>query len=101
MGIQHLEAVRRLKEAGRRFKRTIHLTFVPDEEIGGHDGMAKFVHTQHFKVRGAVQLPVFFVLKLWYILRFDLSGIPDKKSRNFISVYSVSSSIRRLTYCRI
>jgi aminoacylase len=50
VGIQHLEAVRRLKEAGRRLKRTIHLTFVPDEEIGGHDGMAKFVHTQHFKV---------------------------------------------------
>jgi aminoacylase len=50
VGIQHLEAVRRLKESGRKLKRTIHLTFVPDEEIGGHDGMAKFVHTQHFKV---------------------------------------------------
>ena len=27
-------------------KRTIHLSYVPDEEIGGHDGMQKFVHTQ-------------------------------------------------------
>jgi aminoacylase len=50
VGIQHLEAVRRLRAAGRRFKRTIHLTFVPDEEIGGLDGMAMFFHTQHFKV---------------------------------------------------
>ena len=50
VGIQHLEAIRRLRAAGRRFKRTIHLTFVPDEEIGGLEGMAMFVHTQHFKV---------------------------------------------------
>lgn len=49
VGIQHLEAVRRLKEAGKKFPRTIHLTFVPDEEVGGHDGMQKFVHTPEFK----------------------------------------------------
>jgi aminoacylase len=36
-------------EAGVVFKRTIHLTFVPDEEIGGHDGMALFCTTQEFK----------------------------------------------------
>ena len=49
VGIQHIEAVRRLKEAGKRLKRTIHLTFVPDEEIGGYDGMKLFVHTKDFK----------------------------------------------------
>ena len=49
VGIQHIEAVRRMKEQGKRFKRTIHLTFVPDEEIGGHDGMQKFVQTPEFK----------------------------------------------------
>jgi len=49
VGIQHIEAVRRLKNAGKRFKRTIHLTFVPEEEVGGGDGMQKFVRTPEFK----------------------------------------------------
>ena len=34
VGIQHIEAVRRLKEQGKKFKRTIHLVFVPEEEVG-------------------------------------------------------------------
>jgi len=49
VGIQHLEAVRRLKSEGRTPKRSIHLTFVPEEEVGGHDGMQKWVHTDSFK----------------------------------------------------
>ena len=49
VGIQHLEAVRRLKNQGKRMKRTLHLTFVPDEEIGGVEGMALFVKTSLFK----------------------------------------------------
>ena len=38
--IQHIEAVGKMKSQGFRPLRTIHLTFVPDEEIGGMDGMA-------------------------------------------------------------
>ncbi|XP_012257792.1 aminoacylase-1 [Athalia rosae] len=49
VGIQYLEAIRRLKLNGQRFKRTIHLSFVPDEEIGGVLGMKEFVHTKDFK----------------------------------------------------
>jgi len=49
VGIQHLEAVRRLKSRGVQLKRSVHLTFVPDEEVGGHDGMGLFVHTDLFK----------------------------------------------------
>lgn len=49
VGIQYLEAIRRLQQDGVRLKRTLHISFVPDEEIGGHDGMAKFVHTEDFK----------------------------------------------------
>jgi len=49
VGIQHIEAVKRLKDSGKRFKRTIHLTFVPDEEIGGLTGMKPFVQTPEFK----------------------------------------------------
>lgn len=49
VGIQYLEAIRRIKLAGQRFKRTIHISFVPDEEIGGVLGMEDFVHTKEFQ----------------------------------------------------
>ncbi|XP_047509101.1 aminoacylase-1A-like [Pieris napi] len=49
VGIQYIEAVRKLKKAGVQLQRTLHLSFVPDEEIGGVDGMEKFVHTKDFK----------------------------------------------------
>ena len=31
------------------FQRTIHVSWVPDEEIGGHDGMELLVKTDFFK----------------------------------------------------
>lgn len=43
--VQHLEALYR---AGP-LRRTVHLTCVPDEEIRGTDGMAKFVSAGHLK----------------------------------------------------
>lgn len=46
VGIQHLEAVRRLKLEGFVPKRTIYLTFIPDEEVGGSRGMQPFVDGQ-------------------------------------------------------
>lgn len=49
VGIQYLEAIRRLKKDGIVLKRTVHVTFVPDEEIGGIEGMRQFVHTSVFK----------------------------------------------------
>ncbi|KAK9875951.1 hypothetical protein WA026_011052 [Henosepilachna vigintioctopunctata] len=49
IGIQYLEAIRRLKLEGHTFKRTIYVCFVPDEEIGGEDGMNLFVQTEFFK----------------------------------------------------
>ncbi|XP_014294167.1 aminoacylase-1 [Halyomorpha halys] len=48
VGIQYIEAIRRLKEEGVRLRRTIHMSFVPDEEIGGEDGMGKWVTMQDF-----------------------------------------------------
>jgi len=39
-----------MKENSVRPKRTIHLTFVPDEEIGGLTGLAPFLETPEFKV---------------------------------------------------
>ncbi|CAL7942683.1 unnamed protein product [Xylocopa violacea] len=49
VGIQYLEAIRRMKLAGQCCKRTIHISFVPDEEIGGLLGMKEFVHTKEFQ----------------------------------------------------
>ncbi|XP_056885973.1 aminoacylase-1A-like [Takifugu flavidus] len=46
--IQYIQAVRRLKAEGRRLLRTVHLMFVPDEEIGGQKGMETFVKHPEF-----------------------------------------------------
>ncbi|XP_037045173.1 aminoacylase-1-like isoform X2 [Bradysia coprophila] len=50
LGTQYLAAIRALKRDGtNQLKRTIHVTFVPDEEVGGELGMKSFVTTQAFK----------------------------------------------------
>lgn len=49
IGIQYLEAIRRLILNGQKIKRTVYISFVPDEEIGGTDGMKLFVTKQEFK----------------------------------------------------
>jgi len=42
--------VQGLLDAGvKQLRRTVHLTYVPDEEIGGQDGMGVFVDTDAFK----------------------------------------------------
>jgi aminoacylase len=46
-GVQYLEALRRLKASAsekRPLRRTVHVLFVPDEEVGGHTGMALLVN---------------------------------------------------------
>uniref|UniRef100_A0A5S6QW05 N-acyl-aliphatic-L-amino acid amidohydrolase n=1 Tax=Trichuris muris TaxID=70415 RepID=A0A5S6QW05_TRIMR len=49
VGMQYLEAVHRLKLNGTRLMRTIHVCFVPDEEIGGVEGMKTFVEMEQFR----------------------------------------------------
>ncbi|KAL3646146.1 hypothetical protein CASFOL_011326 [Castilleja foliolosa] len=49
VGLQYLEAIRKLQAAGFRPLRTVYLSFVPDEEIGGHDGAEKFAYSDVFK----------------------------------------------------
>ncbi|KAG7244431.1 hypothetical protein INR49_030637 [Caranx melampygus] len=39
----------RLKAEGRKLMRTVHLMFVPDEEVGGHKGMETFVKHPEFQ----------------------------------------------------
>lgn len=49
VGMQYLGALRAMKKDGVRFKRTIHIVFVPEEEVGGVDGMRDFVHQDAFR----------------------------------------------------
>ncbi|XP_063680408.1 aminoacylase-1-like isoform X1 [Bolinopsis microptera] len=47
--IQHLEAVRRIKDSGTKLRRDLYLSLVPDEEIGGMTGMQLFALSGEFK----------------------------------------------------
>ncbi|XP_077215654.1 peptidase M20/M25/M40 family protein isoform X2 [Tasmannia lanceolata] len=49
VGLQYLEAIRILKGSGFEPDRTVYLSFVPDEEIGGHDGAGPFAESQRFE----------------------------------------------------
>lgn len=49
VGIQFLGVIRALKHEGRKLKRTLHVIFVPDEEIGGVLGMKYFVQSNYFR----------------------------------------------------
>ncbi|KAE8077432.1 hypothetical protein FH972_015997 [Carpinus fangiana] len=49
IGVQYLEAIRNLKAKNFVPTRTVHVSYVPDEEIGGVDGAAKFVASKLFQ----------------------------------------------------
>ena len=93
VGIQHIEAVRRLRAAGVRLRRTVHLTFVPDEEIGGVDGMAKFVQSAQFKSLNVgfsldeglagpdEEIPLYYGERNVFWLKITCQGSPGHGSR--------------------
>lgn len=86
VGMQYLSAIRSLKKQGKTFKRTIHLTFVPDEELGGDRGMRPFVLTDDFKnLKAGFSLdegiaapdetyPVFYAERSVWRIFFKMSG---------------------------
>lgn len=49
VGIQHMELIRRMKINNFKPERTIHVTFVPDEEIGGGTGFGAFLDSKEFQ----------------------------------------------------
>lgn len=50
LGMIYLAAIRALKRDGiKQLKRTFHVTFLPDEEMGGFYGMAAFVDSAEFR----------------------------------------------------
>ncbi|KAI3515181.1 hypothetical protein L1887_13944 [Cichorium endivia] len=48
VGLQYLEAIRKLKDSKFEPIRTIYISFVPDEEIGGLDGAKEFANSKMF-----------------------------------------------------
>lgn len=92
VGMQFLAVIRALKRDGVQLKRTIHATFVPDEEIGGQLGMGEFVHKDAFKNlncgfaidEGIASATEDFCLyygerSIWHV-RFNFSGTPGHGS---------------------
>lgn len=53
---QYILALRRLLRTHKGFRRTLHLSYVPDEEIGGADGVGKFIESPLFKSLGTIGL---------------------------------------------
>ncbi|CAG7880598.1 unnamed protein product [Brassica rapa] len=49
VGMQYLEAIRKLVASEYKPLRSVYVTFVPDEEIGGADGVGRFVESEIFK----------------------------------------------------
>ncbi|XP_053682847.1 aminoacylase-1B-like [Sabethes cyaneus] len=92
VGMQFLAAIRALKRDGVRLRRTIHATFVPDEEIGGKLGMKEWVHKDSFQALNCgfaidegiagpgEEYPLFYGERsVWHVL-FHISGTPGHGS---------------------
>ncbi|KAM7507727.1 hypothetical protein LguiA_018180 [Lonicera macranthoides] len=96
IGLQYLEAIKNLQE-NSNFKplRTIHVLYVPDEEIGGCDGMAKFVESKEFEelnvgfvldegqASTSDEFRVFYADRSPWNLVIKASGMPGHGSRMF------------------
>ena len=75
-------------------KRTIHLTFVPDEEVGGVDGMAKFVQSPEFKALNVgfsldeglagpeEEIPLYYGERNVFWIKVTCNGSPGHGSRS-------------------
>ncbi|KAK2977181.1 hypothetical protein RJ640_000432 [Escallonia rubra] len=48
VGLQYLEAIRKLKASGFQLIKTVYLSFVLDEEISDHNGAEKFANSNTF-----------------------------------------------------
>lgn len=94
VAIQHIEAIYRLKVVQKKqYKRTIHLCFIADEELGGHEGMAKYVVSKEFKdlnIGFALDeglaspdetMPLFYGERNVFWVKFHCPGNPGHGSR--------------------
>ncbi|KAI3995697.1 hypothetical protein MKX01_028364 [Papaver californicum] len=94
--MQYLEAIRELKFVqGYSPVRTVHISYVPDEEIGGANGAAKFAGSDEFKglnigfmldegqASTSEKFRVFFADRLVWRLIIKALGMPGHGSRMF------------------
>ncbi|XP_062228384.1 uncharacterized protein LOC133926453 [Phragmites australis] len=93
--IQYLEAIRGLQAAGFAPTRTLHISLVPDEEIGGADGFEKFAQSEEFRAlnigfmldEGQASptdvFRVFYADRLVWRLIVKAAGAPGHGSRMF------------------
>eukprot|EP00124_Ichthyophonus_hoferi_P004598 Ihof_evm3s527 gene=Ihof_evmTU3s527 len=49
VGIQYLYAIKRMQDKGIRLTRTVHVSWVADEELGGTEGLKLFVDTEAYR----------------------------------------------------
>ncbi|XP_020091095.1 aminoacylase-1-like [Ananas comosus] len=49
LAVQYLEALRALRDSGFAPLRSVHVSLVPDEEIGGADGAARLAASEEFR----------------------------------------------------
>ncbi|KAH8382466.1 hypothetical protein KR009_003685 [Drosophila setifemur] len=86
VGMQYLAAIRALKRNNAKFKRTIHISFVADEELGGRLGMRPFVTTNDFRALNVgfgmdeglasptEEFPVYYAERAVWRVYFNISG---------------------------
>ncbi|XP_014087743.2 aminoacylase-1 [Bactrocera oleae] len=86
VGMQYLAAIRALRKSGVTLKRTVHVTFLPDEEITGPMGMKAFLQSEDFKklnvgfcfdegIASADEtFPVFYAERCLWHVHFLISG---------------------------
>lgn len=94
IGMQYLAAIRELKKSGViKFKRTVHVTFVPDEEIGGTYGMKQFVQHDAFKA-----LNIGFILDEGYMSEDDTYRIYYGERSNWSMFYFIIIKLFKLKF---
>ncbi|KAL6861224.1 hypothetical protein ACP4OV_016924 [Aristida adscensionis] len=93
--VQYLEAIRGLRAAGFAPARTLHISLVPDEEIGGADGFEKFAQSEEFRALNVGfmldegqasttdEFRVFYADRLVWRLIVTAAGAPGHGSRMF------------------
>jgi len=95
VGIQYIEALRRLKlnKGKSQFNRTIHLVYGPEEEIGAFDGMRLFSKSKEFddlNIGFALDegiavpedtYPVYYAERSVWWVKFNCIGCPGHGSK--------------------
>ncbi|CAN6202137.1 unnamed protein product [Urochloa humidicola] len=93
--VQYLEAIRGLRAAGFEPARTVHISLVPDEEIGGADGFEEFARSEEFRALNVGFMldegqasptdvfRVFYADRLVWRLIVKATGAPGHGSRMF------------------